>query len=87
MADADNATRAPESDAQETSAAPSAPVVGEHCVTDRPTRMFCIPDHSHPILTGVASGQASTGEIIKLNDVDVRPTGDPIYTVANDARL
>lgn len=75
MADADNATRAPESDAQETSA---APVVGEHCVTDRPTRMFCIPDHSHLILTGVASGQASTGEIIKLNDVDVRPTSDPI---------
>ncbi|KAI8672708.1 DLH domain-containing protein [Fusarium sp. Ph1] len=66
MADADNATRAPESDAQEASAAPSAPVVGEHCVTDRPTR--------------VASGQASTGEIIKLNDVDVyisKPTDYP----------
>ncbi|KAH7148613.1 Alpha/Beta hydrolase protein [Dactylonectria macrodidyma] len=56
MADADNATRAPESDAFE-NAAPGAPapVVGEHCVTDRPT----------------PSGQASTGEIIKLNDVDV----------------
>ncbi|KAK7393969.1 hypothetical protein QQX98_013248 [Neonectria punicea] len=52
MADADNATRAPESDAQE-SATPA--VVGEHCVTDRPTPL----------------GQASTGEIIKLNDVDV----------------
>ncbi|KAJ4157337.1 hypothetical protein NW754_008983 [Fusarium falciforme] len=64
MADADNATRAPESDAQETSATPSAPVVGEHCVTDRPT----------------PSGQASTGEIIKLNDVDVyisKPTDYP----------
>ncbi|KAL6363363.1 hypothetical protein LRP88_02775 [Fusarium phalaenopsidis] len=64
MADADNATRAPESDAQEASAAPSAPVVGEHCVTDRPT----------------PSGQASTGEIIKLNDVDVyisKPTDYP----------
>ncbi|KAH7266292.1 hypothetical protein MRS44_007897 [Fusarium solani] len=64
MADADNATRAPESDAQETRAAPSAPVVGEHCVTDRPT----------------PSGQASTGEIIKLNDVDVyisKPTDYP----------
>ncbi|KAM6528562.1 hypothetical protein FALCPG4_009534 [Fusarium falciforme] len=64
MADADNATRAPESDAQETSAAPSAPVVGEHCVTGRPT----------------PSGQASTGEIIKLNDVDVyisKPTDYP----------
>ncbi|KAL2687195.1 hypothetical protein Neosp_004748 [[Neocosmospora] mangrovei] len=61
MADADNATRAPESDAQETSA---APVVGEHCVTDRPT----------------PSGQASTGEIIKLNGVDVyisKPTDYP----------
>ncbi|UPL01171.1 hypothetical protein LCI18_012105 [Fusarium solani-melongenae] len=64
MADADNATRAPESDAQEASAAPSAPVVGEHCVTDRPT----------------PSGQASTGEVIKLNDVDVyisKPTDYP----------
>ncbi|KAH6899835.1 Alpha/Beta hydrolase protein [Thelonectria olida] len=50
MTDADNATRAPESDAQE-----QAPVVGEHCVTDRPT----------------PSGKASTGEIIKLDDVDV----------------
>ncbi|CAM1500728.1 Fc.00g098900.m01.CDS01 [Cosmosporella sp. VM-42] len=55
MADADNATRAPESDAQEDSHAQSAPVVGEHCVTDRPT----------------PTGQASTGEIIKLNNVDV----------------
>ncbi|KAF5563605.1 dienelactone hydrolase, partial [Fusarium pseudoanthophilum] len=64
MADADNATRAPESDAQETPAASDniqapapaseAPVVGEHCVSDRPT----------------PSGQSSTGEIIKLNDVD-----------------
>ncbi|KAH7011603.1 Alpha/Beta hydrolase protein [Ilyonectria destructans] len=56
MADADNATRAPESDAQENVApAAPAPVVGEHCVTDRPT----------------PSGQASTGEMIKLNDIDV----------------
>ncbi|KAJ6788686.1 hypothetical protein PWT90_07146 [Aphanocladium album] len=61
MADADNATRAPESDAQETStpaeapAPAAAPVTGEHCVTDRPT----------------PSGQSSTGEIIKLNDIDV----------------
>ncbi|RSL99092.1 hypothetical protein CEP52_009905 [Fusarium oligoseptatum] len=64
MADADNATRAPESDAQEASAAPPAPVVGEHCVTDRPT----------------PSGQSSTGEIIKLNGVDVyisKPTDYP----------
>ncbi|KAF4464447.1 hypothetical protein FALBO_8711 [Fusarium albosuccineum] len=69
MADADNATRAPESDAHETSVpasteAASAPVVGEHCVTDRPT----------------PSGQASTGEIIKLNDVEVyisKPTDYP----------
>ncbi|EJP66265.1 dienelactone hydrolase [Beauveria bassiana ARSEF 2860] len=70
MADADNATRAPESDAQETKtpvapapppapapapAPAAAPVTGEHCVTDRPT----------------PSGQSSTGEIIKLNDIDV----------------
>ncbi|KAM3452407.1 hypothetical protein MY3296_004563 [Beauveria thailandica] len=66
MADADNATRAPESDVQETNTpvspapapapAPAAtPVTGEHCVTDRPT----------------PSGQSSTGEIIKLNDIDV----------------
>ncbi|KAK2681107.1 Dienelactone hydrolase [Fusarium oxysporum f. sp. vasinfectum] len=74
MADADNATRAPESDAQETPAASDniqapapvaeAPVVGEHCVSDRPT----------------PSGQSSTGEIIKLNDVDVyvsKPTDYP----------
>ncbi|KAF4980488.1 hypothetical protein FZEAL_3511 [Fusarium zealandicum] len=71
MADADNATRAPESDAQETSVpistttnAPQEPVVGEHCVTDRPT----------------PAGQSSTGEIIKLNDVDVyvsKPTDYP----------
>ncbi|KAI5462375.1 Alpha/Beta hydrolase protein [Mariannaea sp. PMI_226] len=50
MTDADNATRAPESDAQE-----STPVVGEHCVTDRPTPL----------------GQSSTGEIIKLDDIEV----------------
>lgn len=59
MADADNATRAPESDAQEFSTPsihpPEPHVVGEHCVTDRPT----------------PAGQASTGEIIKLNDIDV----------------
>ncbi|PHH87831.1 hypothetical protein CDD83_8356 [Cordyceps sp. RAO-2017] len=65
MADADNATRAPESDAhddgqQSTSAAghesaKPAPVIGEHCVTDRPT----------------PSGQSATGEIIKLDDIDV----------------
>ncbi|KAM0420833.1 hypothetical protein ACHAPT_011363 [Fusarium lateritium] len=65
MADADNATRAPESDAQETTVpAPTAHVVGEHCVTDRPT----------------PSGQSSTGEIIKLNDVEVyisKPTDYP----------
>ncbi|SPJ91501.1 uncharacterized protein FTOL_13516 [Fusarium torulosum] len=71
MADADNATRAPESDAQETlvasdnTQAPApATAVGEHCVSDRPT----------------PSGQSSTGEIIKLNDVDVyisKPTDYP----------
>ena len=43
MADNDNATRAPESDAQETTipgdtSAQTGPTMGEHCVTDRPTR-------------------------------------------------
>ncbi|KAM4057657.1 dienelactone hydrolase family protein [Hirsutella rhossiliensis] len=63
MADAGNATKAPESDShlddRQTTAAPddtqTASIVGEHCVTDRPT----------PI------GQSSTGEIFKLNDIDV----------------
>lgn len=53
MADAENATRAPESDAQEPLASPHQPAAsdnvhaqeeptatGEHCVTDRPTRML-----------------------------------------------
>ncbi|KAK3177655.1 hypothetical protein K4F52_009560 [Lecanicillium sp. MT-2017a] len=63
MADADNATRAPESDAQEAqetvipgdTPGQTGPTMGEHCVTDRPT----------------PSGQSSTGEIIKLNEIDV----------------
>ncbi|KAF3761124.1 alpha/beta-hydrolase [Cryphonectria parasitica EP155] len=65
MADADVATKAPESDAQEdvqqptdSSAAeegPAQPKMGEHCVTDRPT----------------PSGEGPTGEIRKLNDIDV----------------
>lgn len=43
MADLDNATRAPESDAQEPiipgdTPAQTGPTMGEHCVTDRPTR-------------------------------------------------
>ncbi|KAG5978724.1 hypothetical protein E4U55_006023 [Claviceps digitariae] len=68
MTDADNATKAPESDAQEQltpqqrdpiipgdTPAQTGPTMGEHCVTDRPT----------------PTGQSSTGEIIKLNEVDV----------------
>ncbi|KAH6845016.1 Alpha/Beta hydrolase protein [Chaetomium sp. MPI-CAGE-AT-0009] len=70
MTDTELATRAPESDAQETStpspsespaaaAAPAAasanPTMSEHCTADRPT----------------PTGQSSTGEITKLNDVDV----------------
>ncbi|TWU72525.1 hypothetical protein ED733_003378 [Metarhizium rileyi] len=66
MGDIENATKAPESDAQEqqteqeqepepTTPAESSAQTGEHCVTDRPT----------PI------GLSSTGEIIKLNDIDV----------------
>ncbi|KAK4241623.1 hypothetical protein C8A03DRAFT_30205 [Achaetomium macrosporum] len=63
MAEPDVATKAPESDAQETSSppvpsdssAPSKPLMGEHCTSDRPT----------------PAGQSSTGELTKLNDVDV----------------
>ncbi|KID98879.1 dienelactone hydrolase, partial [Metarhizium majus ARSEF 297] len=64
MTEVDIATKAPESDAQEQQTeqrpeaiTPAEPPAqtGEHCVTDRPT----------------PSGQSSTGEIIKLNDVDV----------------
>ncbi|KAG6020711.1 hypothetical protein E4U41_002754 [Claviceps citrina] len=68
MPDAENATRSPESDSQEQltpqqkdpiipgdTPAQTGPTMGEHCVTDRPT----------------PSGQSSSGEIIKLNDVDV----------------
>ena len=43
MTDTDNATKAPESDAQENiipgdTPAQTGPTMGEHCVTDRPTR-------------------------------------------------
>ncbi|KAF2268481.1 dienelactone hydrolase family protein-like protein [Lojkania enalia] len=68
MADDEVATRAPESDAQETSAkqvepsvfpgdsrAQEGPSMGEHCVTDRPTPL----------------GEVPTGELTKLGDVDV----------------
>lgn len=64
MAEPEVATKAPESDAQESQhdaptpsnpSAPSNPPMGEHCTSDRPT----------------PSGQASTGEITKLNDIDV----------------
>ncbi|PFH60252.1 hypothetical protein XA68_11239 [Ophiocordyceps unilateralis] len=51
MADADVATKAPESDAHDFSDV----VVGEHCVTDRPT----------------PSGQSATGEIVDFNGVQV----------------
>ncbi|KAK4121123.1 alpha/beta-hydrolase [Parathielavia appendiculata] len=59
------ATKAPESDAQATnptppqasadSPAPTNPPMGDHCTSDRPT----------------PTGRSSTGEITKLNDVDV----------------
>ncbi|KAG6004027.1 hypothetical protein E4U54_000604 [Claviceps lovelessii] len=70
MADADKATEAPapESSAQlhltpqqrdpiipGDTPAQTGPTMGEHCVTDRPT----------------PCGQSSTGEIIKLNEIDV----------------
>ncbi|PHH66942.1 hypothetical protein CDD81_5294 [Ophiocordyceps australis] len=65
MSEPENATKAPESDAQQSSPqettmpgdtpAQSGPTMGEHCVTDRPTPL----------------GQSATGEVIKLADVDV----------------
>ncbi|PHH82780.1 hypothetical protein CDD82_4854 [Ophiocordyceps australis] len=65
MSELDNATKAPESDAQQSSPqetiipgdtpAQSGPTMGEHCVTDRPT----------------PTGQSATGQVIKLGDVDV----------------
>ncbi|KAM0254935.1 hypothetical protein ACHAQJ_006243 [Trichoderma viride] len=61
MTELDLATKAPESDVQEDSSidtpTQSSPILGdhEHCVTDRPT----------------PAGQGATGEIIKLNDIDV----------------
>ncbi|KAK3945845.1 protein AIM2 [Diplogelasinospora grovesii] len=67
MSEPEVATKAPESDAVEASPIPGAApaqqtggpttttTMGEHCTTDRPTPM----------------GQASTGEITKLGDVDV----------------
>lgn len=83
MADADNATRAPESDAYETSApttsTPESHIVGEHCVTDRPTRRLLSTGFRNSIADhNVASGQASTGEIIKLNDIDVSRAQPPV---------
>ncbi|KAH9999766.1 alpha/beta-hydrolase [Xylariaceae sp. FL0662B] len=60
MADADVATKAPESDAQEDAtpsdtSAQSRPTMGEHCTTDRPT----------------PAGLAPKGELRKLGGVDI----------------
>ncbi|RYP57272.1 hypothetical protein DL769_009585 [Monosporascus sp. CRB-8-3] len=61
MTEADVATKAPESDAQENPMIPgdtpaqSGPTMGEHCTTDRPT----------------PAGEAPKGEIRKLGGVDV----------------
>ncbi|KAL1837883.1 hypothetical protein VTJ49DRAFT_3287 [Mycothermus thermophilus] len=65
MSDSDVATRAPESDASQsnnnnnnnttTTTTPPNPGLSDHCTSDRPT----------PV------GQASTGEITKLNDINV----------------
>ena len=60
MAEPDIATKAPESDAAETSAFPgdsqaqSGPSMAEHCTTDRPS-----------------TGQTPTGELTKYDDIDV----------------
>ncbi|KAF2639902.1 alpha/beta-hydrolase [Massarina eburnea CBS 473.64] len=76
MADSDVATKAPESDVQETpppasesvfpgdTPAQAGPTMGEHCTTDRPT----------------PAGEAPTGAITKLGGVDVyvaKPTDYP----------
>ncbi|AEO55924.1 hypothetical protein MYCTH_2059010 [Thermothelomyces thermophilus ATCC 42464] len=66
MTNSELATRGPESDAQETDTpspsdspaladAPAHPAMTEHCTSDRP----------------LPAGQTSTGELTKLNDVDV----------------
>jgi len=62
MSDTDNPDKAPQRASQQTAVSDetpaettSQPATGEHCVTDRPA----------------PSGQSSTGEIIKLNDIDV----------------
>ncbi|KAI2625885.1 alpha/beta-hydrolase [Hypoxylon sp. NC1633] len=60
MTEADVATKAPESDAQETvipgdTPAQTGPTMGEHCTSDRPT----------------PAGQAPNGELRKLGGVDV----------------
>ncbi|PSR81847.1 dienelactone hydrolase family protein [Coniella lustricola] len=69
MADADIATRAPESDAQEDvqqTPTPSAPAEDQQSSTE-PAKMCddCVTDRPTP------TGQGPTGEIRKLNDIDV----------------
>lgn len=73
MADAEIATKAPESDAQEQGTtylgggAPTdtnpAPALSDHCTSNRPT----------------PAGHASTGELTKLGDVDVYISKPPDY--------
>ncbi|KAI2776841.1 alpha/beta-hydrolase [Daldinia loculata] len=68
MADADVATRSPESDAQETvilgdTPAQTGPTMGEHCTSDRPT----------------PAGLAPKGELRKLGGVDVYLTKPEAY--------
>ncbi|KAI4193910.1 MAG: hypothetical protein LQ350_008086 [Teloschistes chrysophthalmus] len=68
MADDDVATKAPESDAQESlvagdTPAQDGPSMGDHCITDRPT----------------PAGGAPTGEISKIADVDVYITKPSDY--------
>ncbi|KAI9167699.1 Hydrolase tropI [Paramyrothecium foliicola] len=55
MSEQQSSPAATEGQRQEPAPAQAPSVTGEHCVTDRPT----------------PSGQSSTGEIIKLNDIDV----------------
>ncbi|KAI1502782.1 dienelactone hydrolase [Biscogniauxia marginata] len=75
MTDADVATRAPESDAQESlipgdTPAQTGPTMGEHCTTDRPT----------------PAGETPKGEVRKLGGVDVYLSKPSSYPT-NPSRL
>jgi hypothetical protein len=77
MADIDLATKAPENDvATQNVPSDEAPLqssarLGEHCVSDRPTRKlwgFPVYGHANNL---VAIGAAPSGETTRIADVDV----------------